>query len=70
MASSEERPVPAAPTTGFPQGCAFVDGEFCDISEARISVLDWGLLGRTQPTTSFTFGRTGSLSSSGISTVS
>jgi branched-chain amino acid aminotransferase len=28
----------------FPDGVAYVDGRFCPISEARISVLDWGFL--------------------------
>jgi branched-chain amino acid aminotransferase len=28
----------------FPPGVAYVDGRFCDISEAKISVLDWGFL--------------------------
>ncbi|MFQ5776292.1 MAG: aminotransferase class IV [Kiloniellaceae bacterium] len=32
------------PATGFPPGVAYVDGRFCDISQARISVLDWGFL--------------------------
>ena len=28
----------------FPPGCAYVDGQFVPMSEAKISVLDWGLL--------------------------
>jgi branched-chain amino acid aminotransferase len=28
----------------FPPGVAFIDGEFCDIADAKISVLDWGFL--------------------------
>jgi branched-chain amino acid aminotransferase len=28
----------------FPPGTAYIDGRFCPISEARISVLDWGFL--------------------------
>jgi branched-chain amino acid aminotransferase len=32
------------PTPRFPPGTAYIDGRFCPISEARISVLDWGLL--------------------------
>ena len=28
----------------FPPGIAYIDGEFVPISEAKISVLDWGLL--------------------------
>jgi len=30
--------------TGFPPGVAYLDGDFRPISEARISVLDWGFL--------------------------
>ncbi len=30
--------------TDFPPGIAYIDGEFVPISEAKISVLDWGLL--------------------------
>ncbi|MCT8972667.1 aminotransferase class IV [Microbaculum marinisediminis] len=30
--------------TGYPPGCAFFDGRFCAIEDARISVLDWGFL--------------------------
>ena len=29
---------------GFPPGVAYVDGRYCPISEAKISVLDWGFL--------------------------
>ncbi|MDP6785982.1 MAG: aminotransferase class IV [Rhodospirillales bacterium] len=32
------------PDAGFPPGVAFIDGDFCDISEARISILDFGFL--------------------------
>ena len=32
------------PGRGFPPGVAFIDGDFCDISEARISILDFGFL--------------------------
>jgi branched-chain amino acid aminotransferase len=28
----------------FPPGIAFIDGDYCPISEAKISVLDWGFL--------------------------
>lgn len=28
----------------FPPGAAFIDGEFCDVADAKISVLDWGFL--------------------------
>ena len=28
----------------FPQGAAYIDGQFVDISEARIPILDWGFL--------------------------
>jgi branched-chain amino acid aminotransferase len=31
-------------TQQFPPGAAFVEGRFCPLSEAKISVLDWGLL--------------------------
>jgi branched-chain amino acid aminotransferase len=31
-------------TQKFPPGAAFVEGRFCPLSEAKISVLDWGLL--------------------------
>ena len=34
----------AAPERRFPPGVAFIDGEFCDIPEARISILDFGFL--------------------------
>lgn len=30
--------------TGFPPGIAYIEGEFVPISEAKISILDWGLL--------------------------
>lgn len=33
-----------AADAGFPDGAAYVDGEYKPISEARISVLDWGFL--------------------------
>jgi branched-chain amino acid aminotransferase len=39
---SDEREAPAAQQ--FPPGVAFIDGRFRPISEARISVLDWGFL--------------------------
>jgi branched-chain amino acid aminotransferase len=39
---SKEREDRTAPR--FPPGTAYIDGRFCPISEARISVLDWGLL--------------------------
>ena len=32
------------PESGLPPGIAFIDGGFCDISEARISILDFGFL--------------------------
>ena len=28
----------------FPKGSAWIDGKFIDISEAKISILDWGFL--------------------------
>ena len=34
----------AEPERRFPPGIAFIDGDFCDISEARISILDFGFL--------------------------
>jgi branched-chain amino acid aminotransferase len=37
--TTAERPDP-----GFPPGVAYMDGRFCPISEAKISVLDWGFL--------------------------
>ncbi len=46
-AASEARPdgrPDARPDPGFPPGVAYVDGRFCPISEAKISVLDWGFL--------------------------
>ena len=33
-----------AADNGFPEGVAYVDGEFRPMSEAKISVLDWGFL--------------------------
>jgi branched-chain amino acid aminotransferase len=32
------------PEQAYPPGMAFMDGQFCPIGEAKISVLDWGLL--------------------------
>ena len=32
------------PKPVFPRGVAYLDGDFCPISEAKISVLDWGFL--------------------------
>ena len=43
MASGPD-PETALPTPRFPPGTAYIDGGFCPIAEARISVLDWGLL--------------------------
>jgi branched-chain amino acid aminotransferase len=40
--SAGDAPLQAA--DGFPPGVAYIDGGFCPISEAKISVLDWGLL--------------------------
>ena len=31
-----------SPRDGFAEGVAFVDGEYVPVSEARVSVLDWG----------------------------
>ena len=33
-----------AEAVGFPAGVAYIDGDYCPVSQARISVLDWGLL--------------------------
>ena len=43
MASGPD-PETARPAPRFPPGTAYIDGGFCPIAEARISVLDWGLL--------------------------
>ena len=40
---SEARPA-ERPGPDFPPGVAYVDGRYCPISEAKISVLDWGFL--------------------------
>lgn len=32
------------PEQAYPPGIAYIDGDYCPISEAKISVLDWGLL--------------------------
>ena len=34
----------------FPPGMAYIDGRFCPIAEATISVLDWGFLLRSDAT--------------------
>jgi branched-chain amino acid aminotransferase len=34
--------VPAIPTTRFEGGCAFADGAYVPLSEAKISLFDWG----------------------------
>ena len=34
----------AQPDEAFPSGTAYIDGRFCPLSEARISILDWGFL--------------------------
>jgi branched-chain amino acid aminotransferase len=34
----------ASRSVTFPPGVAHVDGEFCDIADAKISVLDWGFI--------------------------
>ena len=41
---SEAEPRDETPPPAFPPGTAYIDGRFCPISEAKISVLDWGLL--------------------------
>ena len=28
----------------FPQGCAWIDGSFVTLAEAKIPILDWGFL--------------------------
>ncbi len=40
---ADTRPSTAA-ATQFPPGTAYVDGRYCAMSEAKISVLDWGFL--------------------------
>ncbi len=35
---------PAAETNPLANGCAFIDGEFVPLAEARIPILDWGFL--------------------------
>lgn len=36
-------PVPSAPSAGqFEGGCAFADGQFVPLSEAKVSLFDWG----------------------------
>lgn len=43
MPETAPAPAPrAAPR--FPPGVAYLDGRYCDMSEAKISVLDWGFL--------------------------
>ena len=48
QASSEQAPTAPAPEARpaprFPPGVAYVEGRYCPMSEARISVLDWGFL--------------------------
>ncbi len=41
---SDAKPREDRAVQAFPPGTAFIDGRFCPISEARIPVLDWGLL--------------------------
>jgi branched-chain amino acid aminotransferase len=42
--SAQSEPPAVRPTPRFPPGVAYVDGRYCDMSEAKISVLDWGFL--------------------------
>ena len=35
---------PATEDVAWPQGCAYIDGDYRPMAEAKISVLDWGLL--------------------------
>jgi len=39
--SDQQSPIPPA---SFPPGFAYIDGGYCPIAEAKISVLDWGFL--------------------------
>ena len=41
--SSTDRPEPAGQGNSAP-GVAFIDGAYCPVGEAKISILDWGLL--------------------------
>ncbi|MFQ5993898.1 MAG: aminotransferase class IV [Acidiferrobacterales bacterium] len=41
MTSAKAQPSSAA---GYPPGVAYIDGRFCPLSEAKVSILDWGLL--------------------------
>jgi branched-chain amino acid aminotransferase len=44
MAKAAPATTAERPATGFPPGIAYVDGDYCPMSEAKISVLDWGFL--------------------------
>ena len=44
MAKAAPATTAEQPVSGFPPGIAYVDGDYCPMSEAKISVLDWGFL--------------------------
>jgi branched-chain amino acid aminotransferase len=44
MAEAAQETTTERPDSDFPPGVAYVDGRYCPISEAKISVLDWGFL--------------------------
>ena len=56
--------------TKWAAGTAFVDGEFCPIGEAKISILDMGVTVRIARTTSSVYGTDGSSGSTLTSIVS
>ena len=37
-------PASAAIDERFAQGCAFIDGDYVPIAEARVPILDWGFI--------------------------
>jgi len=43
MATMTER-AQTPETTRFPKGIAFVDGAYCRLDEAKLSIFDWGFL--------------------------
>ncbi len=44
MATARERIRDADEVGLYPDGAAFIDGEYVPIAEARIPILDWGFL--------------------------
>ena len=44
MATARERIRDADQVGLYPDGAAFIDGDYVPIAEARIPILDWGLL--------------------------